>query len=140
MLFKECMVTNHDKHMSANNEMGNNGREGEMRSAEGGTGKTEGDGLQEAVGRGAAGAGFSTTEGFRPGDQNNMRAGSIARSAENDTPAACAPQSGGDGGHRPPLQLNEETTRVGKVARLPRKVREELNQRLQDGEEGSELL
>src|ERR1700745_2413554 len=31
-------------------------------------------------------------------------------------------------------------TRIGKIARLPRNVREELNRRLEDGEEGASLV
>jgi len=31
-------------------------------------------------------------------------------------------------------------TRVGKIARLPREIREQLNRRLQDGEPGKRLV
>src|SRR6185436_19175686 len=35
---------------------------------------------------------------------------------------------------------NRGRTRIGKIARLPNEVREQLNQRLQDGEPGEDLL
>jgi hypothetical protein len=39
-----------------------------------------------------------------------------------------------------PKKLNFMTTHIGKIARLPAKVREELNHRLQNGETGSVIL
>src|ERR1035438_7957478 len=43
--------------------------------------------------------------------------------------------------HSQPLFLAEgQMTRVGKIARLPREIREQLNHRLQDGEIGKRLV
>ena len=40
----------------------------------------------------------------------------------------------------PQVSGERSTTRIGKIARLPQAVREQLNQRLQDGEQGQRLL